>query len=98
MRRDSHSTAQWKPFPAMTNKRVLACAVALDGKLFVMGGHDGDNGVESCETYQRANDFDKFFQLTTKLRKRKGIRATEVKQEDQGMIIPWKSLATLPNR
>jgi len=45
----------WRPLPDMTTKRALACAVAFEGAVIVMGGDDGTkNGksLSSCEMYQ----------------------------------------------
>jgi len=45
----------WRPIPHMTIGRALACAVAFEGAVIVMGGDDGTkNGkaLSSCEMYQ----------------------------------------------
>ena len=41
--------------PMSTARRALAAAV-VDGKLYVMGGHDGQNWLSSIERYDPAKD------------------------------------------
>eukprot|EP00957_Ditylum_brightwellii_P102032 7777002-Ditylum_brightwellii.AAC.1 len=47
----------------------FACAVEVDGTLYVMGGHDGTNKLSSIEKLeiQQSNNNDKFLQLTAQL-------------------------------
>eukprot|EP00565_Helicotheca_tamesis_P008516 CAMPEP_0185725730 /NCGR_PEP_ID=MMETSP1171-20130828/1913_1 /TAXON_ID=374046 /ORGANISM="Helicotheca tamensis, Strain CCMP826" /LENGTH=237 /DNA_ID=CAMNT_0028393923 /DNA_START=26 /DNA_END=736 /DNA_ORIENTATION=- len=48
------STGEWRELPPMRCKRMGCATAVLDGKLYVMGGSDGNNSLYSAEVYDPA--------------------------------------------
>ena len=91
------SLHKWRTLHSMTTQRSNACAAALDGKLFVMGGRDSNyTNLKSCETYQAVPDFYKFLLLSQKLRESAETATFNNKGDDERHIILWKRVPTLP--
>jgi hypothetical protein len=42
---------EWNPLPDMTTRRAFCAAVSCNGKVYVMGGHDGTRPLRSAEVY-----------------------------------------------
>jgi kelch-like protein 17 (actinfilin)/kelch-like protein 20 len=46
----------WEAVAPMSTARTCPAAAAIDGKLYVMGGHDGQNRLSSVERYDPATN------------------------------------------
>ena len=52
---DSMANA-WEALASMSTSRSRPAAAAIDGKLYVMGGYDGQNRLSSVERYDPAKN------------------------------------------